>query len=119
MKAWGLLCILVVAMLVVVPVAAQDPAKIASNYYKCTFENERVRVCEVTFKPGETIPTHSHPDHLIYILSPGKMKLGYPDGKSREIEAKKGEVMWIPAETHTATNTGGTELKALVVELKK
>ncbi len=123
MKALGSLCgvfLFAIAILTAAtPVAAQDPAKVAPNNYKCTFENERVRVCEVSFKPGETIATHSHPDHFVYVMAPGKMKLTHPDGTSKEVEAKKGDVLWTPAETHSATNTGTTEIKGLVVELKK
>ena len=35
-----------------------------------------------------------------------------------EMTPKVGDVMWIPAETHSAVNTGPTEIKILVVELK-
>ena len=43
------------------PAYAQDPAVVAPDFYKCTFENEHARLCEVTVKPGATVPTHSHP----------------------------------------------------------
>lgn len=123
MKALSSLCgtflFAVVVLAFASSVAAQDPAKVAPNHYKCTFENERVRICEVAFKPGDTIPTHSHPDHFVYVLAPGKMKISHPNGTSKEAELKTGDVLWTPAETHSATNTGTTEIKALVVELKK
>jgi hypothetical protein len=35
------------------------------NIYKRLFENDRVRLFEVRFKPGECIALHSHPDHVI------------------------------------------------------
>lgn len=108
-----------IAVLALAPAMAQDPAKVASNNYKCTFENERVRVCEISIKAGELVPTHSHPDHVIYALSPGKMKITHADGKSTEVDIAKGQVLWTPAETHTGMNTGTTEIKAVIVELKK
>jgi hypothetical protein len=37
------------------PAAAQDPLKAAPNMYKLLFENDRVRVMEVTFKPGRRL----------------------------------------------------------------
>jgi quercetin dioxygenase-like cupin family protein len=53
------------------------------------------------------------------VLSPGKLRLAYPDGKSHEMEMKKaGEVLWSKAETHAASNVGGTEFRGLVVEFR-
>ena len=97
---------------------AQDPLKVGPGIYQLLFENERVRVMELRLKPGEKIGVHSHPDHLAYVLSGGTLSLKHADGKSHDMEAKAGQVIWIPAETHSAKNPGTTELKALIVELK-
>jgi len=48
----------------------------------------------------------------------GQLTLSYPDGKTSVVDGKVGQVMWIPAESHAAVNTGSTEFTALVVELK-
>ena len=101
------------------PLKAQDPLKVGPGIYKLLFENERVRVMEMSLKPGERIGMHSHPDHLAYILTGGRLSLTHADGKSKEVEAKPGEVIWIPAESHSAKNPGTTELRALIVELKE
>jgi len=98
---------------------AQDPVKVAPNNYKTAFENDSVRVCEVKAKPGEKVAMHSHPDHLVYAVTAAKFKLTYPDGKSKDVDVKAGEAMWIKAETHAAENTGAAELKLVVFELKK
>ncbi len=100
------------------PVMGQDPVKVGPNVYKSIFENEHVRVCEIHFKPGDKIGMHSHPDHLVYIVEPGKLKFGYPDGKTKDIEGKVGEVLWIKAESHQAENVGKTAVRAIVVELR-
>lgn len=119
----GLVAVLLFAGLVCVlapdTALAQDPAKIAPNNYKCTFENERTRVCEVRVKPGEKIAMHSHPDHLVYAMDAGKLKFSYPDGKTQEAETKAGEVIWTKAESHAAENVGTADLRVLVVELKE
>lgn len=99
--------------------AAQDPVKVGSNVYKQVFENERVRVSDVRFKPGDKIAKHSHPDHFIYVLEQGKLRISKPDGTSSEADFQVGQVVWITAETHWAENIGSTELHALVVELKE
>jgi quercetin dioxygenase-like cupin family protein len=97
---------------------AQDPVTVGPDIYKCTFENAHTRLCEVTFKPGAKIGMHSHPDHLVYVLSPGKLRITRAGGESQEAELKAGATLWIPAETHQAENIGSTEVKSLVIEYK-
>lgn len=55
---------------------------------------------------------------FVYVLTPGTLRLTHPDGQSQDVVATAGEVLWIPAESHAAENTGGTEVRLLVVELK-
>ena len=98
---------------------AADPLVVGPDVYKFVFENERVRVLMVDFAPGAKIAMHSHPDHLVYILSGGKLVLSYPDGTTKDMEGKAGDALWIPAESHAAENVGGTEVKGLVIELKE
>ncbi len=97
----------------------QDPLGGAPDMYKLKFENERVRVMEVTFAPGASIAMHSHPDHFVHVASGGKLTLSYSDGTSKEIDAKTGDILWLNAESHAAVNHGDTEVKLLVVELKE
>ena len=98
--------------------AGQDPVKVGPTIYTKVFENEKVRISNIKFKPGDSIPMHIHPDHVLYVLTPGKLVLSYPDGKSSDFEGKTGDVAWINAESHAAVNTGTTEFNAVVVELK-
>jgi len=98
---------------------AQDPLQVAPDMYKLVFENERVRVMEVTFKPGSKIAPHSHPDHYVYVLSAGKIKISKDGNVANEAELKVGDVMFIPAEKFWFNNTGTTEIRLLVNELKE
>jgi quercetin dioxygenase-like cupin family protein len=98
--------------------AAQDPVTVGPDVYKCPFENEHTRLCEVTFKPGAKIGMHSHPEHLVYVLSPGTLRITRAGGAPQDAEFKAGGTVWLPAETHQAENIGSTEVKALVVEYK-
>lgn len=97
--------------------AANDPLKVAPDMYRLLFENDRVRVMEVTFTPGQKIAEHSHPDHFVTVLEPGQLKI-YSGGKANEMQLKAEQVLWIPAETHWAENTGTSKIKLLVTELK-
>lgn len=111
---------LLLSLILLSPVSAQaqDPLELAPDNYKLLFENDRVRVCEVTLNPGNEIGTHSHPDHVIHVLSPGKLKLTYAEGPDKEMEVKAGETLWMNAETHASANTGDTVIRVLLVELK-
>jgi quercetin dioxygenase-like cupin family protein len=98
---------------------AQDPLKVAPDMYKLLSENDRIRVMEVTFAPGGKIAKHSHPDHMAYAVSGGKLRISKPDGTSQDLDAKTGDVFWLPAETHWGENIGETTIRILVVELKE
>jgi quercetin dioxygenase-like cupin family protein len=99
---------------------AQDPMVAASNVYqKVLLENEKIRVIEIVFEIGETAPQHSHPEHFVYALTAGKLKITNSEGKTIEADIKAGDALMLPAETHTATNIGSTECRLIVTELKK
>lgn len=96
-----------------------DPAVVAADVYKFLLENDRVRVFEVRFKPGQKAVMHGHPDHVIYVLTGFKLDLELPDGSSQVVELAPGQALWMKAGAHAAQNTGLTEGRALVVELKE
>jgi quercetin dioxygenase-like cupin family protein len=96
---------------------AQDPIAVGPNIYRLILENERVRVMEARFKPGEKIAAHTHPDHVLVVTAAGKLAITNASG-TREIDAKVGDAFFIPAETHSAQNVGTTEFVGVVTELK-
>ena len=98
---------------------AQDPTVVGGEKYKKIFENDQVRVLEASFKPGDKMPAHSHPAHVAYIVNGGKLKIIDSAGKPMESDIKPGDVIWFDPVTHSAENTGTTDLKVVVVELKK
>jgi len=95
-----------------------DPLDVASNVYKLKMENDRVRVFDVTFKIGDKAVMHHHPDHVVYVLEGGKMKLT-SEGKTDILDLKDGDAMFLNAQSHEAENIGQSTLELLVVELKK
>lgn len=100
--------------------AAPDPLTAAPEMYKLLFENEKVRVMEVDFGPGQKIAKHTHPnEHFVTVLKPGTLTITHEDGTSSVTELKTDQVLWLPAETHWAQNTGKSEVKLLVTEVKK
>jgi beta-alanine degradation protein BauB len=97
---------------------AADPLQVAPTMYKLDYENDQVRVMEVVFKPGEKIPEHSHPQHYVYVLEGGQLTVTKAGAAPSIADVKPGQVIWFPAETHSAQNTGKTTVKLLVNELK-
>jgi beta-alanine degradation protein BauB len=119
-RSLSTLVLLVAISLVVAGTAtAQDPLKVGPKIYKKLLENERVRMLEVNFAPGDSIGMHAHPDHAVYAVTGGKLRVTTSDGKTQVAELKAGDPIWFPAIIHGAKNIGTTHLKLVVVELKE
>jgi len=98
---------------------AQDAMVAGAPIYKrVLLENAKIRVMEAVFKPGDTIATHSHPDHFVYVASGGTLRIWGADGKFSDVTAETGQALWLDAQSHTAKNIGTTEIKLVVTELK-
>lgn len=79
---------------------ALDPAKAAPHIYKVVFENERVRVLDVTTRNGEQSPLHSHPDRLVVYLGSCAWLETTGDGRRRMQSYSTGDVVWEPGMLH-------------------
>jgi beta-alanine degradation protein BauB len=95
-----------------------DVLKVAANVAKPKLENDRVRVLGAIFKPGDVAKMHHHPDHVMYVLKGGKLKMT-SEGKSKETEYTEGQAVFLKAQDHEVENTGKTTVEIIVVELKK
>jgi quercetin dioxygenase-like cupin family protein len=96
---------------------AQDPVKVAPDIYKLKLSEKGVRVLEVSLDPGQKIGTHSHPDHVVYVMTGGTIAITEVGKEAKTMDVKPGEAMYLTAQTHHAQNTGKTPLKLVVVEL--
>ena len=98
---------------------AQDPVKAAPNVYKkVLLDNDKVRVIEIEFAPGETAKWHHHPNHVVYVLTDGKLEITDKGKSANVIDLKAGTAVFLPAVTHMAKNIGTTTTKLVVTELK-
>ena len=100
------------------PAPSQDVIKVAADSHTVIFENDRVRVLSVHFKPGQAAPMHSHPDNVSYFLTDGKLQVTMPDGKTIERNPKAGTAAWSDAVTHEAKNIGTADFQQIQIELK-
>ena len=85
-------------------------------------ENDKARVFEVQYKPGEenkAVPSSSF--RVIRALKGGTIQRTYADGKTEKVEWKTGEVRFVePDKTaFTGKNVGKTDVHLYVVVLKE
>lgn len=115
------------ALLFVIASATAFSANAATNYpdgcaagpthCKVLKEDGKFRVIDYTAKAGDKVPMHSHPAHVIYVLEGGKTKFAMPDGSSKEVDTKAGEVLINPKTTHASDHL--TDVHVIIVEVKE
>jgi hypothetical protein len=61
---------------------------------------------------------HSHPAHVTIVMSDWEGVATAIDGTTTPRKKKAGDVFWSEAETHKVENTGNTNSRVMIVELK-
>ena len=95
-----------------------DAVSVAPEVYAVLFENDRVRVLDVTGEPGVVSPMHSHPDSVMHALSGGTIEVTSEQGESMTAEISAGATFWNAATTHSVENVGTNTVRFIRVELK-
>jgi hypothetical protein len=86
---------------------------------KVLLENEKVRVLENQYKPGEKNPMMKRGARIVYVLEGGPTKIHYEDGKTEKGERKKGAATYFPGgDTKSTENVGKTNQRSLVINLR-
>ena len=96
-----------------------DATKVASKFYKTVKDSLNIRIVMVDYKPGTMSVMHSHPDLVLYVISPAKAEFTAKDGTKRVMALDKGMIAIVPADTHSVKNIGNTEAKVLLVEVNR
>ena len=113
-----LAALLIPAIFVAVPAVAQEK-KAAQRTQKVFIDNDKVRVTETTFKPGEVSPSIERPYRITRVIKGGKTVRTYADGKTETLEWKAGEVKALgPDRQYKPKNVGKTDFLIYVVEVK-
>jgi len=91
---------------------------------KLLFENDPVRVWDLTLEPGEAIPLHRHElDYLYVVIGDGTLQTEFADGTTDPPrDMADGEVRFRPVDNeavHATRNVGSTPWRNIVVELKR
>lgn len=90
------------------------------------FENERVRVWELSLAPGESLAKHIHRnDYFFMIESGGLIRFADPDNPSdyRDVQFEDGQIRWVSVGPegkvdNRLTNIGTKHHRNYVVELR-
>ena len=79
-------------------------------------QNDKLRVYEATFKPGDVSPNAKRPMRAVLALSDGTLERTYEDGKKEVIPWKKGEAKIITEERpYAVKNIGKTVVHLYIV----
>ena len=95
------------------------PEEVSPDVYKVLFDNEDVKVLEVTFAPGQSDNMHDHYPMTIHVLKGGKVQGTLPDGTVGEREIPDGFTgHQIKGVRHQMKNIGENAMKIILVERK-
>src|SRR4026207_2111218 len=112
-KLFDLLAATIIAAATMATVSvAQDRLAVVPDT-KVLLENECVRVQFHDVEVGQTVPMHSHPKYVVYVLNSFKARITLPDGTQRVSEREAGEAYWNEAITHSVENIGKTPIHNL------
>jgi quercetin dioxygenase-like cupin family protein len=98
--------------------AAEGALTVDPQHYKLEFQNDRVRVLRIHYGPGEKSLMHSHPAGVAVFLTGGDTKMTLPDGTSKVMPSKPGQVQWNDKQKHLPENASGKPFELVLVELK-
>jgi hypothetical protein len=88
------------------------------THAKVLIDNERVKVYENWTTPGEKGPIWTMHDYVVYNLSDYTVKLTYEDGTTVDIMGKAGTANFVPGKPHWVENTGKTDERIVIIEIK-
>lgn len=95
------------------------PEEVSPDVYKVLFDNDDVKVLEVTFEPGQSDNMHDHYPVTFYLLQGGKAQVTLPDGTVNEREIPTGFTGHNTEKVrHQVKNIGENTIKILLVERK-
>ncbi len=117
----GLLVLLMLVGATTGATIAQEKAKAAKSEatLKVFVDNDKVRVFEIRFKPGDQGANVARPARVLRVLKGGTLLRTFADGKSDQRTYKTGEVVYEQsAQPFVPKNVGKSDLIFYVVFVK-
>jgi hypothetical protein len=107
---------IVAAAVIGSPASAQEKQSVRQQ--KVLLDNQKVRVTESTWKPGEVNPMADQGYRITRVLQGGTMERTHGDGKKEKIEWKTGEVKEYQPSKSSTKNIGKTTVVVYNVTVK-
>ena len=106
---------------VALPAQSLDPLVADSQHSHLEFENPWVRVIRERMAPRARMPLHQHPlpGAVVVLLTDRHNRLTAPDGTSRELRDRAGDLMWSVASTHRSENLNEAPFEAVQIEPRR
>lgn len=98
--------------------SAQAAHLASPELYEVLADNEQVLVLKMVLQPGQSDAMHRHHNETVYFQKGGQLTITQDNGETFQAEVPDGHIMWHEAWTHQVTNTGDTEVLAIIVEDK-
>jgi quercetin dioxygenase-like cupin family protein len=99
-------------------ISGQDPIAVNPTIASVEFENDRIRVLRVSFRPHDALAMHSHPALVVVGLTPNSRRITLPDGTKKDFKADTGDVSWREPGRHAVENLGEA-FENIEIEFKK
>jgi quercetin dioxygenase-like cupin family protein len=99
--------------------AAMDPLKVEAAFLKLHKDTLGIKLYEVTLNPGDSVGMHTHPDHIVYVVQGGTLRLYSGDGKFQESAMPTGAAVVVPYLSHYGKNIGNTIIKLIVADIHR
>ncbi|WP_332737518.1 hypothetical protein [Flavihumibacter sp.] len=97
---------------------AMDSYNMQSEAIKKLKDTLGIKMYEVSIKPGEIFPLHSHPDHTAYVLQGGKAALYIKEvGKTDTVDFPTGFSIVSGPFSDSGKNIGKTTIKMVIADI--
>jgi len=82
-------------------------------------QNDKVRVYEVTYKPGDGLPSAKRPMRVVHVIGGGMLERTFEDGTKETVEWKTGDTKIVSEEKpYALKNVGKGVIHLLIVAVK-
>ncbi|MCU1286754.1 MAG: hypothetical protein JWO13_3104 [Acidobacteriales bacterium] len=100
-------------------IAGAKSQKLADSVSSRTeIDNERVTVRRNVHSAHALTPMHAHKAGVVVYLTDVRERSTAPDGTSKIVTHKAGDVVWAAAREHASENLGDAAIEVIEVELK-
>ncbi len=95
-----------------------DLLKVAPQCCTVLLDNDRCRLLDIRFSPGQALGVHATYDQIVYPLVDGKVRITHPDGTGQEMTLDKGKPLFVKSMICNVQNIGRGDVHVVKLDLK-